>query len=68
MYIAIDATVCVPLVTTDGEDCSQLFVILSTVFFATSIITTTTSVILASKLCGQKNENGMHPMTYSYSI
>ena len=62
-FTHVDATASVPPTITDGEDCSQLFVILSTVFFATSVITTTISLILTCKLCGQKKENGM----YDYS-
>ena len=54
-------TVSVPSAATDSEDCSQLhvFVILAAMFLATSVITTTISVILAWKLWGQKKENGM---------
>ena len=62
-FTHVDTTVNVPPATTDGEDCSQLFVILAAVFFATSVITTTISVILTCKLCCQKKENGM----YDYS-
>ena len=62
-----DETVGVPSSTTDGEDCSNLFVILAVMFLATSVIITTISIILAWKLWGQKKENGMC-VTYSCSI
>ena len=44
------------------EEHSKLLMILAVVFFVTSVIATTISVILACKLCGQKknNINGMN--------